>query len=91
VRRVEKIQHLEVVECLPQGVRARFSERFRAGKGSGGIGPSRDHQREEQGICARERSSKHRDPGGYRWPPTFSDWLKTVFWQFWQFTIFSRF
>jgi hypothetical protein len=32
-----------------------------------------------------------RDPGGYQWPPTFSDWLKTVFWQFWQFTIFSRF
>jgi hypothetical protein len=31
------------------------------------------------------------DPGGYGWPPTFSDWLKTVFWQFWQFTIFSRF
>ena len=31
------------------------------------------------------------DPGGYRWPPTFSDWLKIVFWQFWQFTIFSRF
>ena len=29
--------------------------------------------------------------GGYRWPPTFSDWLKTVFWQFWQLTIFSRF
>jgi hypothetical protein len=28
------------------------------------------------------------DPGGYRWPPTFSRWLKTVFWQF---TIFSRF
>jgi hypothetical protein len=23
------------------------------------------------------------DPGGYRWPPTFFDWLKTVFWQFW--------
>jgi hypothetical protein len=23
------------------------------------------------------------DPGGYRWPPTFSNWLKTVFWQFW--------
>jgi hypothetical protein len=31
------------------------------------------------------------DPGGYWWPPTFSDWLKIVFWQFWQFTIFSRF
>jgi hypothetical protein len=31
------------------------------------------------------------DPGGYRWPPTFSDWVKTIFWQFWQFTIFSRF
>jgi hypothetical protein len=31
------------------------------------------------------------DPGGYRWPPTFSKWLKTVFWQFWQFTIFSSF
>jgi hypothetical protein len=31
------------------------------------------------------------DPGGYQWPPTFSDWLKTVFWQFWQFTIFSSF
>jgi hypothetical protein len=29
------------------------------------------------------------DPGGYRWPPTFSDWLKTVFWQFWQFTILA--
>ena len=22
-------------------------------------------------------------PGGYRWPPTFSNWLKTIFWQFW--------
>jgi hypothetical protein len=31
------------------------------------------------------------DPGGYQGPPTFSKWLKTVFWPFWQFTIFSRF
>ena len=31
------------------------------------------------------------DPGGYRGPPTFSKWLKIVFWPFWQFTIFSRF
>jgi hypothetical protein len=31
------------------------------------------------------------DPGGYRWPPTFSNSLKTIFWQFWQFTIFSSF
>jgi hypothetical protein len=31
------------------------------------------------------------DPGGYWWPPTFSNWLKTSLWQFWQFTIFSRF
>jgi hypothetical protein len=31
------------------------------------------------------------DPGGYRGPPTFSKWLKTIFWPFWQFTIFSRF
>jgi hypothetical protein len=31
------------------------------------------------------------DLGGYRWPPTFSNWLKTIFWQFWQFTIFSSF
>jgi hypothetical protein len=31
------------------------------------------------------------DPGGYRGPPTFSKWLKTVFWPFWQFTIFNRF
>jgi hypothetical protein len=31
------------------------------------------------------------DPGGYRWPPTFSNWLKIVFWEFWKFTIFSRF
>jgi hypothetical protein len=23
------------------------------------------------------------DPGGYRWPPTFSNWPKTCFWQFW--------
>jgi hypothetical protein len=28
------------------------------------------------------------DPGGYRWPPTYSNWLKTIFWQF---TIFSSF
>jgi hypothetical protein len=28
---------------------------------------------------------------GYRGPPTFSKWLKTIFWPFWQFTIFSRF
>jgi hypothetical protein len=43
----------------------------------------------------REENSKHgkfdNDLGGYRWPPTFSNWLKTVFWQFWQFTIFSKF
>jgi hypothetical protein len=31
------------------------------------------------------------DPGGYWWPPTFSNWLKIVFWQFWQFIIFSSF
>ena len=31
------------------------------------------------------------DPGGYRGLTTFSKWLKTVFWPFWQFTIFSRF
>jgi hypothetical protein len=31
------------------------------------------------------------DPGGYRGPPTFFKWLKTIFWPFWQFTIFSRF
>jgi hypothetical protein len=31
------------------------------------------------------------DPGGYQWPPTFSKWLKMAFWQFWQFTIFSKF
>ena len=31
------------------------------------------------------------DPDGYRWPPTFSNWLKTIFRQFWQFTIFSSF
>jgi hypothetical protein len=31
------------------------------------------------------------DPSGYQWPPTFFDWLKAIFWQFWQFTIFSRF
>ena len=28
------------------------------------------------------------NPGGYRWPPTFFNWLKTIFWQF---TIFNRF
>jgi hypothetical protein len=31
------------------------------------------------------------DLGGYQWLPTFSGWLKTIFWQFWQFTIFSSF
>jgi hypothetical protein len=31
------------------------------------------------------------DPGGYRGPPTFSKWLKIVFWPFWQFTNFRRF
>jgi hypothetical protein len=34
---------------------------------------------------------ENHDPGGYWWPPTFSKWLKTTLWQFWQFTIFSRF
>jgi hypothetical protein len=42
-------------------------------------------------LMVVSRSTLESDPGGYRWPPTFSDWLKTVFWQFWQFTIFSRF
>jgi hypothetical protein len=28
------------------------------------------------------------DPGGSRWPPTFSNWFKTIFWQL---TIFSSF
>jgi hypothetical protein len=32
VRRVERIQHLGVVVCLPQGVRASPSERIRVGK-----------------------------------------------------------
>jgi len=31
------------------------------------------------------------DPGGYWWPHTFFDWLKTVFWQFWQFTVLGSF
>jgi hypothetical protein len=31
------------------------------------------------------------DLGGYWWTPTFSNWLKTIFCQFWQFTIFSSF
>jgi hypothetical protein len=44
-----------------------------------------------QVIITSNRVVLFLDPGGYRWPPTFSDWLKTVFWQFWQFTIFSRF
>jgi hypothetical protein len=41
VRRVERIQHLEVVECLPQGVRARFVEGFRVVRSSGRIRPSK--------------------------------------------------
>jgi hypothetical protein len=41
-------------------------------------------------ACA-DKISVITDPSGYRWPPTFSNWLKTTFWQFWQFTIFSRF
>jgi hypothetical protein len=28
------------------------------------------------------------DPGGYRFPPTYSNWLKTIGWKF---TIFSSF
>jgi hypothetical protein len=39
VRKVERIEHLEVVECLPQRVCSRFSERFRVGKRSGRIRP----------------------------------------------------
>jgi hypothetical protein len=58
-------------------------------------------------VCDRFPQTKQRDfssktsssprcrfnkcSGGYRGPPTFSKWLKTVFWPFWQFTIFSRF
>jgi hypothetical protein len=42
-------------------------------------------------VPSKFNLKKPGDPGGYRWPPTFFDWLKTVFWQFWQFTIFSRF
>ena len=33
-------------------------------------------------------TGRQSDPGGYRGPPTFSKWLKTIFWPFWQFTIF---
>jgi hypothetical protein len=45
----------------------------------------------EKGKAKTNPNLEVSDPGGYRWPPTFSDWLKTDFWQFWQFTIFSRF
>jgi len=30
-----------------------------------------------------KRNLNYFDPGGYRWLPTFSNWLKTIFWQFW--------
>jgi hypothetical protein len=42
-------------------------------------------------LVPRLRIVAFTDPGGYRGPPTFSKWLKTIFWPFWQFTIFSRF
>jgi hypothetical protein len=37
------------------------------------------------GICDFSRGI---DPGGYRWTPTYSKWLKTFFWKL---TIFSSF
>jgi hypothetical protein len=55
----KEIQHLEVVECLPQGVRARLFERFGVGKNSGGIGPSSNHQVKAQEGCVVECSRKH--------------------------------
>jgi hypothetical protein len=42
-------------------------------------------------LVVQTRSEAPIDPGGYRWPPTFSNLLKTIFSQFWQFTIFSSF
>jgi hypothetical protein len=43
------------------------------------------------GVRPKTASNYLSDPGGYWWPPTISKWLKTIFWPFWQFTIFSRF
>jgi hypothetical protein len=34
-------------------------------------------------VVDKLRPSLLSDPYGYRWPPTLSNRLKTVFWQFW--------
>jgi hypothetical protein len=52
---------------------------------------SEGEQKDTETTTTSPQAPNKLDPGGYRWPPTFSNWLKTVFWQFWQFTIFSRF
>jgi hypothetical protein len=59
VRRVERIQHLEVVECLPQGVRARFVEGFRVVRISGRIKPSNLLKDNVEKLCLEELS-RHR-------------------------------
>jgi hypothetical protein len=50
-----------------------------------------DVDKRQQAVASIPAAVEDIDPGGYRGPPTFSKWLKTIFWPFWQFTIFSRF
>jgi hypothetical protein len=45
---------------------------------------SKNDDEEDCALATKERKGKGKnDAGGYEWPPTFSNWLKTVFWQFW--------
>jgi hypothetical protein len=50
-----------------------------------------DVDKRQQAVANIPAAVEDIDLGGYRGPPTFSKWLKTIFWPFWQFTIFSRF
>jgi hypothetical protein len=59
VCRVERIQHLEVVECLPQGVSVRFVEGFRVVRSSGRIKPSNLLKDSVEKLCLEELR-KHR-------------------------------
>jgi len=40
-------------------------------------------------LALRYLNLARSDPGGYQWPPTYSNWLKTVFWQLIIFSSFS--
>jgi hypothetical protein len=68
-------------------VQAMYIDVGKEGVSGESLSSRKEDKRKRHGKNANAMNKEGRkalfDPGGYRWPPTFSNWPKTCFWQFW--------